>query len=60
MDPKLFVSDPTSDMDPTLKKVSAPTPNPDLTPDLDPVSDLATLVSALRKLCGSYTNVFVT
>jgi hypothetical protein len=34
------------DRDPTFKEVSAPTP------DLDPVSDSAMLLSAPRGLCG--------
>ncbi len=58
MDPKGSVSDTTPDPDPTFKEVSAPTPDPEPTPD--PVSDLATLVSASRKLRGNYANVFVT
>jgi hypothetical protein len=46
VDPERFVSDPTPD--PTFKEVSAPTPDP------DPVSDLATLVSASRGLRGKF------
>ncbi len=44
VDPEWFVSDPTPD--PTFKEVSAPTPDP------DPVSDPATLVSASREFFG--------
>ncbi len=46
VDPEWFVSDPTPDPDLTLKEVSA------LTPEPDPVSDPATLVSASRGLRG--------
>ncbi len=45
VDPK-FVSDPTTDPDPTFKEVSASTPDP------DPVLDPATLISASRELRG--------
>jgi hypothetical protein len=44
-----FGSDPGTGS--TFKKVSAPTP--DLTPDPDPVSDPATLVSASKELLGN-------
>ncbi len=49
MDPKWFVSDPTSGSGPDFKEVSAPTPDP----NPDPVSYPATLVSASRKLRGN-------
>ena len=49
MDPELFVSDPTP-VPVSTKKVLAPIP--DSTPDPDPVSDPATLVSASRELRG--------
>jgi hypothetical protein len=45
VDPELFVSDPTP-VPVSTKKVLAPIP--DSTPDPDPVSDPATLVSASR------------
>jgi hypothetical protein len=44
VDPERFVSDPT------LKEVSAPTPEP----TQDPVSDPVTLVSASRELRGKF------